>query len=105
MNRLTVPVLMTVLALMIAGGPLRAADTDPEPPVTPLAVTNQKGNTYYLHSTETTSKDGKVRSFYFSTKTVPAKKGSPVAAVPEGYEVSETKNGLPVLKKAKAEKK
>lgn len=64
-----------------------------------FSVTNSKGNTYYLHSTETTRKDGKVQTLYFFAKAV--KDEGSLDAVPEGYEVSESKNGLPVLKKKK----
>ncbi len=59
--------------------------------------TNTKGNTYVLHGRETTLKNGNTRTLYFFAKE--AKEGA-LDAVPEGYVVSETKNGLPVLKKA-----
>lgn len=60
------------------------------------AHTNSKGNTYYLHGRETTLKNGTTRTLYFFAKEV---KDGALDAVPEGYVVSESKNGLPVLKK------
>ena len=60
------------------------------------AHTNSKGNTYYLHGRETTLKNGTTRTLYFFAKEV---KDDSLDAVPEGYVVSESKNGLPVLKK------
>lgn len=62
------------------------------------AHTNSKGNTYYLHSKETTLRNGRKQTLYFFAKEV--KDGS-LDAVPEGYEVSESKNGLPVLKRSR----
>ncbi len=59
--------------------------------------TNSKGKTYFLHQRETTLKNGRVQTIYFFGKE--AKKDA-IDAVPEGYVVAETKNGLPVLKKA-----
>jgi hypothetical protein len=61
------------------------------------AHTNSKGNTYFLHGRETKLKNGLVRTLYFFAKT---EKEGALDAVPEGYVVSESKNGLPVLKKA-----
>lgn len=61
------------------------------------AHTNSKGNTYYLHGRETTLKNGTTRTLYFFAKEV---KDDSLDAVPEGYVVSESKNGLPVLKRA-----
>ena len=58
---------------------------------------NSKGVTYYLHGRKTTLKGGREQTIYFFAKTV--KEGA-LDAVPAGYMVSETKNGLPVLKKA-----
>jgi hypothetical protein len=61
------------------------------------SYTNSKGNTYYLHSRETTLKNGRRQTIYFFAKDV--KDGS-MDSVPSGYEVSESRNGLPVLKKS-----
>ncbi len=57
---------------------------------------NSRGTTYFLHAKVRTLKSGKQQSLYFFSKTV--KEGA-LNAVPAGYEVSETKNGLPVLKR------
>jgi hypothetical protein len=59
--------------------------------------TNSKGKTYYLHGRLTTLKGGGERTIYFFAGEV--KEGA-LDAVPDGYMVSETKSGLPVLKKA-----
>lgn len=59
------------------------------------AHTNSKGVTYYLHSKETALKSGSTRMLYYFAKEA---KDNALDAVPEGYQVSETKNGLPVLK-------
>ena len=60
--------------------------------------TNSKGNTYILHSRKTVLKNGTEQTIYFFAKE--AKEGA-LDAVPKGYEVSESKNGLPVLNKAR----
>lgn len=61
--------------------------------------TNQKGTSYYLHSTEITLRgSGKKQTIYFFAKV--ARDGS-LDEVPSGYQVVENKRtGLPVLKKA-----
>ena len=64
-----------------------------------FSFTNSKGNTYFLHSKVTTLKNGREQTLYFFAKTV--KDEGALDAVPAGYEVSESKNGLPVLKKQK----
>jgi hypothetical protein len=61
------------------------------------SYTNSKGSTYFLHGRETTLKNGTTRTLYFFAKEV---KDGALNEVPEGYVVSESKNGLPVLKKA-----
>lgn len=58
--------------------------------------TNSRGNKYILHSTTRTLKSGKEQTLYYFAKT---EKEGALDAVPEGYEVVESKNGLPVLKK------
>ena len=63
-----------------------------------FSYTNSKDRTYYLHKRETTLKNGGQQTIYFFGKEV---KDGAIDAVPEGYMVSESKNGLPVLKKAK----
>ena len=59
--------------------------------------TNAKGVTYYLHGKDRVLKSGKTSTLYFFAKEV---KDGALNEVPKGYKVSETKNGLPVLKKA-----
>ena len=58
--------------------------------------TNSNGTTYYLHGRSTPLKGGKERTLYFFAKE--PKEGA-LDKIPEGYEVSESPNGLPVLKK------
>lgn len=60
------------------------------------SFTNSKGNSYILHGRQTTLKNGSKQTIYFFAKE--AKEGA-LDAVPDGYMVSESKNGLPVLKK------
>ena len=62
------------------------------------SYTNSKGVTYFLHSTTRMLKSGKQQTLYFFAKEV--KDEGALDAVPAGYQVSESKNGLPVLKKA-----
>lgn len=57
---------------------------------------NSKGTTYYLHAKKRMLKSGGVQQLFYFAKT----QGEGVLdAVPQGYVVSETQNGLPVLKK------
>ena len=63
------------------------------------AHTNSRGNTYFLHKRDTTLKNGRQQTIYFFAKEV---KDGALDAVPDGYEVAESRNGLPVLKKAAA---
>ncbi|MEX0599090.1 MAG: hypothetical protein WD423_11710 [Rhodothermales bacterium] len=62
------------------------------------SYTNSKGKTYYLHNKVTTLKNGRTQTIYFFAKE---EKDGTLDAVPEGYQVAETANGLPVLKKKK----
>ena len=59
--------------------------------------TNSKGKTYFLHSKLVELKGGRKQPLYFFAKEV---KDGALDEVPAGYMVSESKNGLPVLKKA-----
>ena len=61
------------------------------------SYTNSKGSTYYLHSKQTTLKNGRTQTIYFFAKE---KKDGSLNDVPSGSKVEETANGLPVLKKA-----
>ena len=66
----------------------------------PYAHTNSKGNTYYLFSKDVQRKNSKtVQTIYYFAKDPKNKKGKPVEKVPDDRQVSETKNGLLVLKK------
>jgi hypothetical protein len=58
---------------------------------------NSKGKEYFLHKKDTELKNGRSQTIYFFAKEV---KAGALDAVPNGYQVSESKNGLPVLKKA-----
>lgn len=59
--------------------------------------TNSKGSTYILHSRTTKLKNGREQTIYFFAKE---EKDGALDSVPAGYKVAESKNGLPVLKKA-----
>ena len=61
-----------------------------------FSFTNSKDRTYYLHSKTTQLKSGREQTIYYFAKTI---KKEAIDAVPAGYEVSESKNGLPVLRK------
>ena len=61
--------------------------------------TNSKGNDYFLHARTTKLRNGKEQTIYYFAKV--AKEGA-IEKVPEGYKVSETANGLPVLQKAQS---
>jgi len=60
-------------------------------------VTNSKGNSYFLHKKDTTLKNGRTQTIYYFAKDV--RPDFSLDALPDGYVVSESKNGLPVLKK------
>lgn len=61
------------------------------------AHTNAKGVTYYLHSKTTELKNGRQQTIYYFAREP---RDNALDAVPSGYQVGETKNGLPVLKRA-----
>jgi hypothetical protein len=63
-----------------------------------FSFTNSKDRTYYLHCKNTTLKNGRTQTIYFFAKDI--RKDDALDAVPEGYMVSESRNGLPVLKRA-----
>ncbi len=58
---------------------------------------NTRGTTYFLHSRNTTLKNGTQQVIYFFSK----EEAGAIDNLPAGYEVSETRNGLPVLKRTK----
>jgi len=60
--------------------------------------TNSKDQSYILHQKTTTLKNGNTQTIYFFAKT---EREGALDAIPAGYEVSESKNGLPVLRRAK----
>ena len=60
------------------------------------SFTNSKGKTYILHGKTRVLKSGKESTLYYFAKE---EKENALASVPAGYVVSESKNGLPVLKK------
>ena len=62
-----------------------------------FSFTNSKGKSYILHSKTTTLKNGNSQTIYFFAKE---ERDDSLDAVPDGYEVSESKNGLPVLKRS-----
>jgi len=57
---------------------------------------NSKGVSYILHGKDRVTSTGKKTTLYFFAKE---KKEGALDAVPAGYIVAETANGLPVLKK------
>jgi hypothetical protein len=63
-----------------------------------FSYTNSKDRTYILHSRVTTLRNGSKQTIYFFASD---EKEGALNEVPEGYEVSESKNGLPVLKRKK----
>lgn len=63
-----------------------------------FTYTNSKGSTYILHSRVTILKNGNTQTIYFFAKT---EREGALECVPDGYEVSESKNGLPVLKRSR----
>ncbi len=64
--------------------------------------TNSKGNDYFLHGRDTKLRNGKEQRIYFFAKSV---KDGALDLLPDGYKVSETQTGLPVLQKSEAKKK
>lgn len=59
--------------------------------------TNSKGKAYFLHTKKVELKGGRTQQLYFFAKE-PGQ--GALESVPAGYQVAESKNGLPVLKKA-----
>ena len=58
--------------------------------------TNSSGKTYILHSRTTKLKNGRNQVIYFFAKD---QREGALDILPAGYQVSETQNGLPVLKR------
>ena len=61
---------------------------------------NSKGTTYFLHGRDVELKNGRTQRIYFFAKEV---KDGALDEIPAGRIVAESRNGLPVLKKAPAE--
>ena len=57
---------------------------------------NKSGITYFLHARVNKTKTGKTQTLYYFAKE---QKAGVLEALPKGYKVAETANGLPVLKK------
>jgi len=57
---------------------------------------NSKGQEYFLHGRSTPTASGKSRTIYFFARE---EREGALDKVPDGYEVSESRTGLPVLKK------
>jgi len=63
------------------------------------AVTNSKGQEYFLHGKMVTLRGGRQQQIYYFAREV---KADALDALPEGYMVTENKRtGLPMLKKDK----
>ncbi len=58
---------------------------------------NSKGNEYILHARTTKLRNGKEQTLYYFSKE---QKEGALDSVPEGYRVSETATGLPVLQRS-----
>ena len=63
-----------------------------------FSTKNSKGTTYFLHAKDVTLRGGRPQRVFYFAKVAGA---DALDAVPAGYEVSESRNGLPVLKKSK----
>ncbi len=57
---------------------------------------NSKGQTYYLHATTRALKGGRKQQLYYFAKT---QKAGALDSIPAGFMVTESRTGLPVLKK------
>lgn len=62
-----------------------------------FSVKNSKGVEYFLNTKAVQLRNGRPGRVYFFSKDV--RPDTVLEAVPDGYAVSESKNGLPVLKK------
>jgi hypothetical protein len=63
----------------------------------PYKYKNSKGNEYILHARVTKLRNGKEQTLYYFSKEA---KDNALDAVPDGYRVSETATGLPVLQRS-----
>lgn len=62
-----------------------------------FSYTNSKGTTYYLHGREVELNNDRLRTIYFFAKD---ERDGVLEQVPEGWQVTEGRNALPVLSKA-----
>ena len=65
-----------------------------------FSVKNKKGDTFYLHSKDVELANNRARTIYFFSKE---QKEGVMNALPTGWEVYETQNGLPVLRRTDKE--
>lgn len=61
-----------------------------------FSYTNSKGTTYYLHGREVELNNDRLRTIYFFAKD---QRDGVLDNVPEGWQVTEGRNALPVLSK------
>ena len=61
-----------------------------------FSYTNSKGTTYYLHGREVELNNDRLRTIYFFAKD---QRDGVLDTVPEGWQVTEGRNALPVLYK------
>lgn len=61
------------------------------------AYTNSKGKIYFLHARETMLKNKRAQIIYFFARE---EKEGVLDVFPQGYVIVESRNGLPILKKA-----
>ena len=61
-----------------------------------FSYTNSKGTTYYLHGREVELNNDRLRTIYFFAKD---QRDGVLDTVPEGWQVTEGRNALPVLSK------
>ncbi len=66
-----------------------------------FSVKNKKGDTFYLHSKDVELANNRERTIYFFSKE---QKEGVMSALPKGWEVYETQNGLPVLRRTDKER-
>ncbi len=67
-----------------------------------FSYTNSKGQTYYLHGRDVELNNDHQRTIYFFAKD---KREGVLSSVPDGWQVMEGRNALPVLSKANGSKK
>ena len=61
-----------------------------------FSVKNKRGDTFYLHSKDVELANNRERTIYFFSKE---QKAGVMNSLPSGWEVYETQNGLPVLRR------